>query len=62
MACNILSVWLKQTSGTVLFVVHVLSARIIRITLPQKSFTPTCFGLVSCPAIFVGPSMEKEGL
>jgi hypothetical protein len=30
--------------------------------LPQRPFISTCSGLVSCLAIIVGPSMEKEGL
>jgi hypothetical protein len=46
----------------VLCVVHVLTVRTRRNILPGKSFTPTCFGKVSCPAIIVGPSTEKEGL
>ncbi|KAK1626733.1 hypothetical protein QYE76_001048 [Lolium multiflorum] len=29
---------------------------------PTHLFTCTCFGTVSCQAIIVGPSMEKEGL
>jgi hypothetical protein len=39
-----------------------LTVRIKRVTLPQEKFTCTCFGTVSCQAIIVGPSMEKEGL
>jgi hypothetical protein len=62
MACILLSVWLRQTSKMVLCLVHVVSVRIRRITLPQISFTTTCFGPVSCPAIIVGPSIKKEGL
>jgi hypothetical protein len=58
----ILAMWLVQTFGMVICVVHVLTVRIRRNTLPGKSFTPTCFGKVSCLAIIVGPSMEKEGL
>ena len=46
----------------VLLSVHVLTVRIRRVTLPQEKFTCTCFGTVSCQAIIVGPSMEKEGL
>ena len=46
----------------VLLSVHVLSVRIRRVTLPQEMFTCICFGTVSCQAIIVGPSMEKEGL
>ena len=63
LACIIFSTWLRQTGGrTVSFVVHVVSVRIRRITLPQKPFTSTCLRTVSCPAIIVGPSTEKEGL
>src|SRR3954465_13099031 len=46
----------------VLSVVHVVSVGIRRNTLPQESFMATCFGSVSCLAIIVGPSTEKEGL
>jgi hypothetical protein len=60
MACIILSVWLRQTSEMVLCLVHIVSVRLRRITLPQISFTATCFGPVSCPAIIVGPSTEKR--
>ena len=63
MACIIFSVWLRKTSRRmVLFLVHVVSARIRMITLPQKPFTSTCCSPVSCPVIIVGPSTEKEGL
>jgi hypothetical protein len=58
----ILAMCLGQTFIMVLYVVHVLTVRTRRNTLPGKSFTPTCFGKVSCPAIIVRPSMEKEGL
>jgi hypothetical protein len=51
-----------QTSGMVLLSVHAVSVRIRRITLPQEPFTSTLFSTVSCPAIIVGPSTEKEGL
>ena len=51
-----------RTSSEVLLSVHVLSVRIRRVTPPQETFTCTCFGTVSCEAIIVGPSMEKEGL
>src|SRR5215203_529240 len=51
-----------RTSRGVLLSVHVLAVRIRRVTLPQETFTCTCFGRVSCQAIIVGPSMEKEGL
>jgi hypothetical protein len=54
--------WLRKTHGMVLCVVHAVSVRMRRITLPQESFTPTYFGPVSSLAIIVGPSMEKEGL
>jgi hypothetical protein len=46
----------------VLCLVRVLAVRIRRITLSQISFTVTCFDLVLCPAIIVGPNIEKEGL
>jgi hypothetical protein len=62
LSCIILSVWLRQTSGMVLFVVHVVSVRIRMITLPQKSFTSTYYGSISCPIIIVEPNMDKEGL
>jgi hypothetical protein len=58
----ILAKWLGQTFRMVLYVVHVLTVRTRRNTLPRKSFTPTCFRKVSCIAIIVGPSMEKQGL
>jgi hypothetical protein len=58
----ILAMWLGQTFRMVLCVVYVLTVRTRRNTLLEKSFTPTYFGKVSCPAIIVGPSMEKEGL
>jgi hypothetical protein len=61
-ACILFSIWLRQTSGMVLCVVHAVFVRMRRITLPQRPFTSTCFGSVSCPAIIVGPSMKKEGL
>jgi hypothetical protein len=51
-----------QTSGMVLLSVYVVSVRIRRITLPQEPFTSTYFSTISCPAIIVGPRMEKEGL
>jgi hypothetical protein len=54
--------WLGQTFRMVLCVVHVLTVRTRRNNLSGKSFTPTYFGKVSCLAIIVGPSMEKEGL
>jgi hypothetical protein len=54
--------WLGQTFRMVLYVVHVLTVRTRRNTLPGKSFTPTCFGKVSWLAIIVGPSTEKEGI
>jgi hypothetical protein len=54
--------WLGQTFGMVLCVVYVLTVGTRRNTLPGKSFTPTGFGKVSCLAIIVGPSTEKEGL
>jgi hypothetical protein len=44
------------------FIVHVVPVGIRRITLPQRPFTSTCLRMVSCPAIIVGPSTEKEGL
>ena len=59
MACMISSVWLMRTSGMILYSVHVVSVRIRRITLTKKSFTATCFGPVSCPAIIVEPSTER---
>jgi hypothetical protein len=62
MACILLLVWLRQTSRIVLYLVHVMFARIRRITLPQISFTATCLGPVSCPAIITGPSTEKDGV
>jgi hypothetical protein len=46
----------------VLYSVRVVTVRIRRITQTQKSFTSTCFGMVSCPAIIVGPSTERGGL
>jgi hypothetical protein len=46
----------------VLCVVHAVFVGVRRITLPQRPFTSTCSSSVSCPAIIVGPSMEKEGL
>jgi hypothetical protein len=58
----ILVMWRGQTFRMVLCVVHVLTVRIRRNTLPEKSFTPTCFRKVSCLDIIVGPSTEKEGL
>jgi hypothetical protein len=58
----ILAMWLGQTFRMVLCVVHVLNVGTRRNTLPGKSFTPTCFGKVSCLAIIVRPSTEKEGL
>jgi uncharacterized membrane protein len=61
-ASRILAMWLRQTFKMVLCVVHVLIVRTRRNTLPRKSFTPTYFGKVSCPAIIVGPSTEKEEL
>jgi hypothetical protein len=61
-ACILFSMRMRQTSEMVLCVVHAVFVGMRRITLPQGSFTPTCFGLVSCPAIIVGPSTEKEGL
>ena len=54
--------WLRQTSEIILCVVHVVNVGTRRITLTKKPFTATCFGTVSCPAIMVGPSTEKEGL
>jgi hypothetical protein len=42
--------WLGQIFRMVLCVVHVLNVRTRRNTLPGKSFTPTCFGKVSCPS------------
>jgi hypothetical protein len=60
MACIILSLWLRQTNEMVLYLVLVVSVRIRRITPTQISFAATCFGPVSCPAIIVGPSMEKK--
>ena len=43
MACIIFSMWLRQTSGRmVLCLVHVVTVRIRRITLPQEPFTSTC--------------------
>jgi cytochrome bd-type quinol oxidase subunit 1 len=39
-----------------------MSVRIRRISLPQEPFMSTCFSMVSCQAIIVGPSMKKEGL
>jgi hypothetical protein len=57
----ILAKWLGQTFRMVLCVVHVLTVRTRRNTLPRKSFTPTCFENVSCPAIIIGPSTKKEG-
>jgi hypothetical protein len=58
----ILAMWLGQTFRMVLCVVHMLIVKTRRNTLPGKSFTPTFFGKVSCPATIVGPSTEKEGL
>jgi hypothetical protein len=58
----ILAMWLEQIFGMVLCVVHMLTVGTRRNTLPGKSFTPTCFGKVSCLAIIIGPSKEKEGL
>jgi hypothetical protein len=53
--------WLRQTSGMVLCVVHVVFVEMRRITLPQRPFTSTYSGLASCLAIIVGPSMGREG-
>ena len=50
----------KRADG--LCVVHVLSVRMITITLHQEPFTFTCLSPVSCPTIMFRPSMEKEGL
>jgi hypothetical protein len=61
-ACILFSMWLRQTSGTVLCVVHAVFVGMSKITLPQRPFTSTYSGSVSCPAIIIGPSMEKEGL
>ena len=61
MASIVFCVRLRQTSGMVLCVVHVVSVRMIGITLAQKSFTSTCLSPVSCPAITVGQSTEKGG-
>jgi hypothetical protein len=58
----ILAMWLEQTFRMVLCVVHVLIVRTRRNTLPEKSFTLTCFGKVTCLAIIVGPSTEKDGV
>jgi hypothetical protein len=58
----ILAMWLGQTFRMVLCVVYVLTVGTRRNTLPRKSFTPTGFGKVSCLAIIVGPSTEKEEL
>src|SRR4051812_3025762 len=33
----------------------------VRVTPRQEEFTWTCLCMVSCQAIIVGPSMEKEG-
>ena len=38
--------------------VHVLPVRIRRVTLPQETFTCTCFGRVSCQAIM---EEDEEG-
>jgi hypothetical protein len=56
------SMWLRQTSRMVLYVVHAVFVGMRRITLPQRPFTSTCSGSVSCPTIIVGPRIEKEGL
>jgi hypothetical protein len=52
----------EANKQNVLCLVHVVSVRIRRITLPQISFIATFLGPVSCPTIIVGPSTEKEGL
>jgi hypothetical protein len=44
----------------VLCVIHAVFVGMRRIMLPQRSFTSTYSGLVSCPAIIVGPSMKKS--
>jgi hypothetical protein len=61
-ACILFSMWLRQTSGMVLCVVHAVFVKMKRITLPQRPFTSTYSDSVSCPAIIVGPSMGREGL
>src|SRR6185369_5749859 len=61
-ACINLSMWLRQTKWIILCLVHVLTVGTSGSTLTRKSFKATCFGEVSCPAIIVGPSTEKEGL
>jgi hypothetical protein len=52
--------WLRQPSGIVLCVVHAVFVKMRRITPPQRPFISTYSGLVSYPAIIVGPSMERE--
>lgn len=62
-ASKISSLWLMQTVVTmVLCVVRVFTVRTRKTTQIPEPFTPTCFDPVSCPAIIVGPSTEKEGL
>ena len=39
-----------------------VDCRTLRSTLTREPFKATCFEEVSCPAIIVGPSTEKEGL
>jgi hypothetical protein len=60
--CILFSLWLRQISRMVLCVVHAVFVRMRRIALPQRPFTSAYSGSVSCLAIIVGPSMEKEGL
>ena len=60
-ACINLSMWLRQTNMMVLCLVHVWTVGTLMSTLPREPFKATCFGEVSCPAIIVGPSTEKEG-
>jgi hypothetical protein len=62
MACILLSVSPRQTSGMVLCLVLMVSFRIRRITLTQISFAATCFGPVLCPAIIIGPSTGERGI
>jgi hypothetical protein len=60
--CILLSVWLRQTSGIVLCLVHVVSVKIRRITLPQKSFTATYFGSVFMSGYNCWTKHEERGV
>ena len=45
-----------------LCLVHLLTVGMSQSTLKDLPFIATWLGRVSCPAIIVGPSTEKEGL